>query len=166
MTELDCPRFERCSAPICPLDADWRKRRHVQGERVCGLALEAVKPNAKAVFSGAGMDNLFPVVVGAIPEISQRWGAIRHALERAQQAASKMAHGQAQAQRLNHRPDAAKADDHLLKIEQTVAWSPPAIQSEKSPYRQWRALAHDRYSSSRIAPAPVPAPHLRVEPFS
>ena len=57
------------------------------------------------------MDDLLEVVSEAIPEISQRWGAIRHALERAEHGVSKMAHGQARAQQLNRGPDAANADE-------------------------------------------------------
>ena len=30
-----CPKFEKCSANICPIDRDWQKRTHKKGERVC-----------------------------------------------------------------------------------------------------------------------------------
>lgn len=35
MNMQDCPKFDHCSAPICPLDEDWRVRKHLNGEAVC-----------------------------------------------------------------------------------------------------------------------------------
>lgn len=32
-----CPRFDRCSAPICPLDIDQDRRDFLKGEPVCRL---------------------------------------------------------------------------------------------------------------------------------
>lgn len=39
----DCARFIKCNAMICPLDADWRERVHLSGERVCIYLLEYYK---------------------------------------------------------------------------------------------------------------------------
>jgi hypothetical protein len=33
-----CPRFLRCSAPICPLDLLQEKRSYIKGEPKCGLS--------------------------------------------------------------------------------------------------------------------------------
>lgn len=30
-----CPKYDKCSANICPLDRDWQLRSHKRGERVC-----------------------------------------------------------------------------------------------------------------------------------
>jgi len=60
MTE--CPKFPTCSANICPLDPEWRKRTHLNGERVCMLLCEAAKPGAMEVFRGAGREDLLPVI--------------------------------------------------------------------------------------------------------
>ncbi len=43
----DCPRFDRCSAPICPLDADWQHRAHLNGEPICIFLREAAKQGGK-----------------------------------------------------------------------------------------------------------------------
>lgn len=41
-----CPKYVKCSANICPLDREWRKRNHVKGERVCYFLREmTVKGN-------------------------------------------------------------------------------------------------------------------------
>ena len=44
ITEIDCynsikrcVRFERCNAPLCPLDPDVEKRTYIKGEAVCRL---------------------------------------------------------------------------------------------------------------------------------
>lgn len=47
-----CPKFLRCSAPLCPLDPDWRKRRHVKGDHVCRWLTEWVKDGAWARLQG------------------------------------------------------------------------------------------------------------------
>ncbi len=52
MEMTDCSKFDRCSAPICPLDPEWQKRTHVKGERICFYLLECVKSGAEARFQG------------------------------------------------------------------------------------------------------------------
>jgi hypothetical protein len=53
MEMTDCPRFERCSAPICPLDSDWQERTQLKGEPTCFYLLEYVKGGAEADFRGS-----------------------------------------------------------------------------------------------------------------
>ncbi len=85
-----CPKFHTCSANICPLDRDWRKRTHLKGERVCFLLCEAAKPLANAIFRGAHRDDLLEKVLNVMPEITARWGDIRRALQRASKTGSRM----------------------------------------------------------------------------
>jgi len=33
----ECPRFSKCSAPICPLDPDWTERVYIEGEEKCTM---------------------------------------------------------------------------------------------------------------------------------
>lgn len=35
MTPADCPHYDTCSAPICPMDSDWRQRNMLKDEQVC-----------------------------------------------------------------------------------------------------------------------------------
>lgn len=86
-----CPRFERCSAPLCPLDRDWRLRSHRRGEPVCGLLLEASKPGAEAVFRCSAAGAVFPEVVRALPAMCASSAHIKRACERASKSGSKMA---------------------------------------------------------------------------
>ena len=41
-----CPRFNYCSAPLCPIDPDWRKRTMLKNERVCHYLTEVTKDGA------------------------------------------------------------------------------------------------------------------------
>ena len=43
-----CPKFSACSAPICPLDHQWSRARHLPGERVCLWLRELVKGDGEA----------------------------------------------------------------------------------------------------------------------
>ena len=35
-----CPKYQRCSAPLCPLDPDMNKRFYIKGDPICGLPVE------------------------------------------------------------------------------------------------------------------------------
>lgn len=85
-----CPKFEKCSAPICPLDPNWINAKHPNGERVCFYLGEAQKAGAEALFGDRGLGVLYQVMLGATPDISARWGTIRNALTRAAKAGSRM----------------------------------------------------------------------------
>lgn len=84
-----CPKFASCSAPICPLDADWRKRSHRKGERVCLYLREASKNGGTLENTGYLPEALNEKISQAYPEIVTRHGAIRFALDRAAQQGSK-----------------------------------------------------------------------------
>jgi len=42
----ECPRYEHCNCPLCPLDADYQRRSHLRGEPVCLYLREAAKQQA------------------------------------------------------------------------------------------------------------------------
>jgi len=86
-----CPRWERCSVPLCPLDPDVFKRPMRDDEPVCYYLTEAVKIDAEAIFRRRGRAELFTAVSKLIPSLSARWGRIRRALERARTKGSRMA---------------------------------------------------------------------------
>ena len=52
MKTVDCPRFDRCNAALCPLDTGWRNRMHARGDSVCLYALESMKPTAAEALPG------------------------------------------------------------------------------------------------------------------
>src|SRR5688500_13775229 len=43
LREQDCPHYDECRANICPLDAEWDKRNHLNDEPVCLYLLESGK---------------------------------------------------------------------------------------------------------------------------
>jgi hypothetical protein len=46
-TPTDCPHWDGCSAPVCPLN---KTGSHLRDEPICFYALELVKPDAKERF--------------------------------------------------------------------------------------------------------------------
>src|SRR6185437_3110278 len=89
-TPESCPRYQSCSANICPLDPDWRKRSHLQGEPVCGLLRELVKPNGAATLATTTAADLVTVITDALPEISARNFDIRAQLARSAKTGSRI----------------------------------------------------------------------------
>jgi len=47
-TPTDCPHWDRCSAPVCPLN---KTGSHLRDEPICFYALELVKPEADERFN-------------------------------------------------------------------------------------------------------------------
>jgi len=86
-----CPKFDRCSAPICPLDPDWRLRVYRKGEPICFYLLEYVKPDANAQFQGSIGVQIYEEIQASIDGISNRYAPLRTALERAKRTGSRMA---------------------------------------------------------------------------
>jgi hypothetical protein len=94
-----CPRFLKCNAPICPLDADWQKRVLLREDPTCFLLTESVKNGAKTHFNGAGLKELYSAMVFAYPSITAQHKRIQKALERAKLSGSRITRFQAVAQR-------------------------------------------------------------------
>ena len=89
-----CPRFDQCSAPICPLDGEWQRRTHLSGERVCGLLCELVKDGGEARLGRALPAELVDTLARVAPNISARWSDVRHKLRCASRQGSKLESGQ------------------------------------------------------------------------
>lgn len=86
-----CPKWERCSVPLCPLDPGVFKRTMRDDEPVCYYLSEAVKNDAEAIFRRRGRAELFAEVSRLIPAMCARWGRVKRALERAKTKGSRMA---------------------------------------------------------------------------
>ncbi len=86
-----CPKWHKCSVPLCPLDPGVFKRVMLNDEPVCFYLTEAVKVDAEAIFRRRGREELFAVVSALIQPMSSRWGRIKRALERAKSKSSRMA---------------------------------------------------------------------------
>jgi len=99
VTPESCPRFLKCNAPICPLDADWKKRILRSEDSTCFFLTESVKHGAQTVFERAGLKELYPAMVFAYPSIAAQHQRIQKALERAMLTGSRMTRFQADVQR-------------------------------------------------------------------
>jgi len=90
VTPESCPRFLKCNAPICPLDADWRKRILLSDDPTCFFLTESVKRNAQTVFKVAGLKTLYWAIVFTCPFITAQHPRIQKALERAKLSGFRM----------------------------------------------------------------------------
>ena len=84
VTEMaQCPRFDRCCAPICPIDTDWRTRAHRKGEPVCAYLRRYVKDPLWGQKQGSVPTELWLKVVEVYPEVIERYAPLKQALKRA-----------------------------------------------------------------------------------
>lgn len=90
----DCPRWDGCSAPICPLDPDWRQCQHLAGERVCGMLCELVKHGGQARLRARLSGMQVATLVRVAPQVTARWERVRMQLQRSARSGSRMAAGQ------------------------------------------------------------------------
>jgi hypothetical protein len=89
-SQIDCTKWHKCSANICPLDQHWRKRTHLDDDRVCSYILESGKLDAEAVFRGRGRGDVYDSIREVIPDILSRHPRINRAYERAMLTSSRM----------------------------------------------------------------------------
>lgn len=85
-----CPKWNTCSAAICPLDEKFSKRTHLDDDRVCFFLTESIKIDAETNFKGRGLTSLYKCMQEATPHIICLHPRINRALERARQTGSRM----------------------------------------------------------------------------
>ena len=79
----ECPRFDRCNAPICPLDPDVLDRVSVKGEAVCHYLRLYVKNAFCGLKLGTLPANIAIRVVESYPRLIARYASLKKALLRA-----------------------------------------------------------------------------------
>ena len=107
MRPENCPRWETCSANICPLDPDWPLRTHLDGERVCLYLTELAKPGGKANLRGVLAPELVEAIATLAPAISASWHRIEYACKRASATGSRIT----SAKRMRNRRQPESMDD-------------------------------------------------------
>jgi hypothetical protein len=85
-----CPRYERCSAPICPLDPDWQQRKHLENEQVCGLLLELAKVGGEATLQSCLPKEVTQAATTLAARIHDAHGPVRRACEKASKSGSRL----------------------------------------------------------------------------
>ena len=94
MTPHDCPRFDHCSAPICPLDPHCLHAQHLPGESVCLWLRELSKPRGEATLRSVVRGEVAATVTRVAPGIIAKQRTIARALQRASRHGSNLASGQ------------------------------------------------------------------------
>ena len=79
----ECPRFDDCGAPICPLDPDVLDREHLKGEAVCYYLRLYAKNGFCGLKPGSLPANLTIRIAAAYSRLTARYGPLKYALERA-----------------------------------------------------------------------------------
>ena len=84
MTPINCPRYQKCSAAICPLWRPVLEQKMIKGERVCGVLLEYQKPLSRPFLTTHYGTHMMQVMAEATDQIKAYGGyLIRSALTRA-----------------------------------------------------------------------------------
>jgi len=92
----ECPKFNKCSAPVCPLYTSINKQEHLENERTCYYLLEAQKMGSEANFDQSGLGELYGVMVRATRDVFARPENntyLQKALLKARKTSSRMARG-------------------------------------------------------------------------
>ena len=88
---MNCPRYQKCSAAICPLWKPINEQKMVKGERVCGILLEYQKPNSEAFLITIYGREVMNLMAEATKEIKHHGGyLLTSALERASNTSSRL----------------------------------------------------------------------------
>ena len=84
MSQINCPRYQRCSAAVCPLWRPVLEQKMMKGERVCGVLLEYQKINSRAFLTTHYGTKMLEVMAQATEQIKSHGGyLLRSALTRA-----------------------------------------------------------------------------------
>ena len=91
LKQSSCPRYQRCSAAICPLWRPILEQKMVKGERVCGLILEFQKTDSRAILTTHYGEELMQVMAQATEQVMSHGGyLLRSALNRAASSGTRL----------------------------------------------------------------------------
>ena len=90
-----CPRFDSCSANICPLDPRWPRADHRQGEKVCGLLTELVKADGHGTVASVLSTDQMDTLVREWPKVEARWSDIKYRLRASSTTGSRIRNARA-----------------------------------------------------------------------
>lgn len=91
MSQIKCPRYQQCSAAICPLWKPVLLQKMVKGERVCGILLEYQKGSSKAFLTTHYGSAMMLVMEHATNHIKAHGGyLLQSALQRAERTGTRL----------------------------------------------------------------------------
>jgi hypothetical protein len=79
---VNCPRWDSCSAPICPLEPDWRKHEMRLNEKLCHHLREYAKHPTRAILGGVLTARMVDLVVECYEEAIKSSGPLKRGLLR------------------------------------------------------------------------------------
>ena len=85
-----CPKFNHCEAPVCPLDKNWRSCRTGKDEQVCFYLREASKDDARELFNGRKDEPIFKISLAMMPIMKRRDSVLRRRLEKCSLSGSRI----------------------------------------------------------------------------
>ena len=83
-----CPKYEGCEAPLCPLDEAWNVRRMIQSDPLCHYLCEASKEGAIQRFKGRHDESTFICAYNLCEEMRSYSKALIRGLDRASKTPS------------------------------------------------------------------------------
>ena len=83
ITPSDCPKYDPCNAPICPLDSQMLERVHLWGEPTCFYLRLFAKQGLQGLFSTSVPRQVAKRVAKAYPIVIDRYEPIKKQLARA-----------------------------------------------------------------------------------
>jgi hypothetical protein len=89
---ISCPKYESCSAAICPLYKPIVEQRMLPSERVCSILLETQKPRSEVILIAQYGKEIYEVMAQAT-KLAHAHGTypLRRALRIASQTGSRLA---------------------------------------------------------------------------
>ena len=91
MKQKLCPRYQKCSAAVCPLWRHVLEQKMVKGERVCGVLLEYQKINSRGILATHYGTQMMQAIAKASNQIHDNGGyLLRSALTRAAKTGSRL----------------------------------------------------------------------------
>lgn len=91
MNISDCPKYETCSAPICPLDKDWKLRVLCNEDPTCFYLLESVKDASATHFELAQLEVMYERIYEVRDDICNTHKRISNKVKSAKNSGSRMA---------------------------------------------------------------------------
>ena len=91
MNISDCPKYEKCCAPICPLDKDWKLRVLCNEDSTCFYLLESVKDASATNFELAQLGVIYERICEVREDICTTHKRISNKVEAAKNSSSRMA---------------------------------------------------------------------------
>ena len=83
-----CPRFNRCSAPLCPLDPHWRRCKMLRDEHMCYYLTEASKEGAHERFRDRFDFDIYMVAEESLPGMRKAFKELDREIKRASERPS------------------------------------------------------------------------------